>query len=73
MDGTQRRIFAELARETDPARIFELMDEFQEYFYLDAIFLTIGEFFNNWAARKDLRGVHGGPGGQKPYDKFISR
>ncbi len=73
VDGTQRRLFGEMARETDPARIVELMDEFQEYFYLDAIFLTIGEFFNNWAARNDLRGVHGGPGGQKPYDKFITR
>ena len=73
VDGTQRRLFGEMARETDPARIVELMDEFQEYFYEDAIFLTIGEFFNNWAARNDLRGVHGGPGGQKPYDKFITR
>ena len=73
VDGTQRRLFGEMARETDPARIVELMDEFQEYFYLDAIFLTIGEFYNNWAARNDLRGVHGGPGGQKPYDKFITR
>ena len=73
VDGTQRRIFGELARETDPARLVELMDEFQEYFYEDAIFLQVGEFFSNWAARNDLRGVHGGPGGQNPYDKFITR
>ncbi len=73
VDGTQRDIFAKLARETDHAKLVELMDEFQEYFYEDAIFLQVGEFFSNWAARNDLRGVHGGPGGQNPYDKFITR
>ena len=61
VDGTQRRLFGEMARETDPARIVELMDEFQEYFYLDAIFLTIGEFFNNWAARNDLEACTADP------------
>ena len=73
VDGTQRDIFAKLARETDHAKLVELMDDFQEYFYEDAIFLQVGEFFSNWAARNDLRGVHGGPGGQNPYDKFITR
>ncbi|NQW20030.1 MAG: hypothetical protein HQ477_04780 [Chloroflexi bacterium] len=70
-DGTQRRIFEELASETDQTKIKALMDEMQAYFYEDAIFLQVGEFYDNWAANKNINGLHGNPGGQKPYDKFF--
>ena len=47
------------------------MEAFQQCFYDDAIFLQVGEFFSDWAASKDIDGLHGNPGGQKPYDKFF--
>ena len=70
-DGTQRRLFDVFARETDPVKLKAAMEEFQEYFYEDAIFLQVGEFFNNWAASNKIEGLHGGPGGQTPYDKWF--
>ena len=59
------------ARESDPVKIKAAMEEFQQYFYDDAIFLQVGEFFNNWAASNKIEGLHGGPGGQTPYDKWF--
>lgn len=70
-DGTQRRLFDVFARESDPAKIDEAMTEFQQYFYDDAIFLQVGEFFSNWAASNKVQGLHGGAGGQNPYDKWF--
>ncbi len=70
-DGTQRRLFDVFARESDPAKIDEAMTEFQQYFYDDAIFLQVGEFFSNWAASNKIEGLHGGAGGQNPYDKWF--
>lgn len=70
-DGTQRELFDVFASETDPAKIKTAMEEFQQYFYDDAIFLQVGEFFNNWAASNTIEGLHGNPGGQKPYDKWF--
>ena len=45
------------------------MEEPQAYFYEDAIFLQVGEFFSNWAASTSVEGLHSGSGGQNPYDK----
>jgi hypothetical protein len=47
------------------------MTAFQQYFYDDAIFLQVGEFFSNWAASNQVEGLHGGAGGQTPYDKWF--
>ena len=70
-DGTQRKVFETFASETDPVKIDAAMEEFQQYFYDDAIFLQVGEFFSNWAASNQIQGLHGNPGGQKPYDKWF--
>ncbi|MDA1280034.1 MAG: ABC transporter substrate-binding protein [Chloroflexi bacterium] len=70
-DGTQRRLFDVLAAEVDPVKINAAMEEFQSYFYEDAIFLQVGEFFSNWAASSKIEGLHGNPGGQNPYDKWF--
>jgi len=70
-DGTQRRLFEVFSKESDPVKINAAMEEFQQYFYDDAIFLQVGEFFSNWAASSEVEGLHGNPGGQKPYDKFF--
>jgi peptide/nickel transport system substrate-binding protein len=70
-DGTQRELFDVFARESDPAKIDEAMTAFQQYFYDDAIFLQVGEFFSNWAASNQVEGLHGGAGGQTPYDKWF--
>jgi peptide/nickel transport system substrate-binding protein len=70
-DGTQRRLFDVFASESDPVKINEAMEEFQQYFYDDAIFLQVGEFFSNWAASNSVEGLHGNPGGQNPYDKWF--
>jgi peptide/nickel transport system substrate-binding protein len=70
-DGTQRKLFEVFAAESDPVKINAAMEEFQQYFYDDAIFLQVGEFFSNWAASSEVEGLHGNPGGQKPYDKFF--
>ena len=70
-DGTQRELFDVFARESDPAKIDEAMTAFQQYFYDDAIFLQVGEFFSNWAASNKVQGLHGGAGGQNPYDKWF--
>ena len=52
-------------------KIDAAMEEFQQYFYDDALFLQVGEFFSNWAASNQIEGLHGNPGGQKPYDKWF--
>jgi peptide/nickel transport system substrate-binding protein len=70
-DGTQRELFEVFASETDPAKIDAAMEEFQQYFYDDAIFLQVGEFYSNWAASNKIKGLHGNPGGQNPYDKWF--
>ena len=70
-DGIQRKVFETFASETDPVKIDAAMEEFQQYFYDDAIFLQVGEFFSNWAASNQIQGLHGNPGGQKPYDKWF--
>jgi peptide/nickel transport system substrate-binding protein len=70
-DGIQRKVFETFASETDPVKIKAAMEEFQQYFYDDAIFLQVGEFFSNWAASNSIEGLHGNPGGQNPYDKWF--
>ena len=71
VDGTQRALYDVLGRATDPAKIDEAMTAMQQHFYDDAIFLLVGEFFSNWAASNNVMGLHGGAGGQKPYDKWF--
>jgi len=71
VDGTQRKVFDVFARENDPVKIKAAMEEFQQYFYDDAIFLQVGEFFSNWAASDKVQGLHAGQGGQIPYDKWF--
>lgn len=71
LDGKQRELFSRLARATTDEEMKALNEEFQRYFYEDAIFLQIGEFFNRWAARSVVKGLHSGAGGQNPYDKWI--
>ena len=64
-------LFEVFSKESDPVKINAAMEEFQQYFYDDAIFLQVGEFFSNWAASSEVEGLHGNPGGQQPYDKFF--
>lgn len=72
VEGSQRELLEALARETDEAEIDRLMEEFQEYFYEDAIFLQVGEFFSHWAARSRMQGiVEGSPAAQHPFDKWF--
>jgi peptide/nickel transport system substrate-binding protein len=72
--GKQRDLLAKLARETDVAKQKRIMDEFQTYFYDDAIFLQVGEFFSRWAARSDLKGiVPQSPAAQLPANKWIAK
>ena len=72
-EGKQRALFSKLARATSEDEQFELMEEFQEYFYEDAIFLQVGEFFSRWAARVEVKGLFSGAGGQNPYDAWLVR
>ena len=72
VDGTQRALFSQLARATAEAEQKAIMDEFQAYFYQDAIFLQVGEFFSKWAATTRLKGIVSGPGDSKPYDKWLA-
>lgn len=72
--GKQREFLNSLARETDVTKQKQIMDEFQTYFYEDAIFLQVGEFFSRWAARSDLKGVvAGSPNAQAPANKWIQK
>ena len=72
VDGTERALFSQLARATAEAEQKAIMDEFQAYFYQDAIFLQVGEFFSKWAATTRLKGIVSGPGDSKPYDKWLA-
>ena len=72
VDGTQRALFSQIARATAEAEQKAIMDEFQAYFYQDAIFLQVGEFFSKWAATTRLKGIVSGPGDSKPYDKWLA-
>jgi len=72
--GKQRELLNKLARETDVAKQKQIMEDFQQYFYDDAIFLQVGEFFSRWAARADLKGVvPGSPNAQTPANKWIQK
>ena len=72
--GKQRELLAKLARETDVAKQKQIMDEFQQYFYDDAIFLQVGEFFSRFAARSDLKGiVPASDHRQRPANKWIEK
>ena len=70
--GTQRALFEQLASATEEGDQRRIMDDFQTYFYEDAIFLQVGEFFSQWAARADLQGiVPESPAAQLPANKRI--
>ncbi len=69
----QRDLFGQLARSTSEEDQKRLMDEFQQYFYEDAIFLQVGEFFSKWAAREEVKGLFSGEGGQGPFNVWLDR
>ncbi len=69
--GKQRQLFSQLLRAKTEDELKRLNEEFQTYFYEDAIFLQIGEFFGKWGAHVKVKGLHSGAGGQNPYDKWI--
>ncbi|MSQ08532.1 MAG: hypothetical protein EXR44_04460 [Dehalococcoidia bacterium] len=73
--GKGRDSLTKLAKETDVAKQKQIMDDFQAYFYEDAIFLQVGEFFSRWAARADMRGIvgGGGPADQLPANKWFQK
>jgi peptide/nickel transport system substrate-binding protein len=74
LPGKQRDLLAKLAKETDVAKQKQIMDDFQAYFYEDAIFLQVGEFFVKWAARADMQGiVPASPAAQLPANKWIKK
>ena len=74
VSGKQRDLLGKLARETDAVKQKAIMDEFQTYFYDDAIFLQVGEFFSRWAARSDIKGiVPASDSAQRPANKWIEK
>ncbi len=74
LPGKQRSLLTDLAKETDVAKQKKIMDDFQAYFYEDAIFLQVGEFFVEWAARSDMQGiVAASPAAQLPANKWIKK
>ena len=74
VSGKERDLLGKLAKETDVAKQKQIMDEFQTYFYDDAIFLQVGEFFVRWAARSDMQGiVPASPAAQLPANKWIKK
>ena len=73
LPGKQREIYSRLARATTEEEQIALNNEFHEYFYEDAIFLQVGEFFSRWAASTEVQGiVNGGSAQQKPFDKWLT-
>ena len=73
LPGKQREIYSRLARATTEEEQIALNNEFHEYFYEDAIFLQVGEFFSRWAASTKVQGiVNGGSAQQKPFDKWLT-
>jgi peptide/nickel transport system substrate-binding protein len=59
--GKQRDLFAKIARAPTFEEQFKLLEEFQKYFYEDAIFVQIGEFFPPLASRKEVKGFNPQP------------
>ncbi len=73
ISGTQRDLFNKIARETDQNQLIELNHQMQEYFYEDAIFLQVGEFFSNWASNQRVEGDLDSPfAGQSPFNKWFA-
>jgi peptide/nickel transport system substrate-binding protein len=72
--GKQRELFAKIARATSEEELMALNEEFQRYFYDDAIFLQVGEFFSRWAARAEVRGIENRTSAaQMPFDKWLAQ
>lgn len=70
--GTQRDLFNKISRATTQAELVELNHQMQNYFYEDAIFLQVGEFFSNWASNTRVQGDLDSTGaGQDPYNKWF--
>ena len=70
--GTQRDLFNKISRASDEAELIELNHQMQQYFYDDAIFLQVGEFFSNWASNVKVEGDLDSTGaGQDPYNKWF--
>lgn len=71
--GTERKILGEIATATSTDQLKALNVEFQKYFYEDAIFLQIGEFYNSWASSKKVQGDLSDPfAGTEPYNKWFT-
>lgn len=74
VSGTQRDLFNKIARATDEAELIDLNNQLNEYFYEDAIFLQIGEFFSNWASNVKVEGDLDSIGaGQDPFNKWFAQ
>lgn len=72
--GTQRDLFNKISRATSQEELIELNHQFNEYFYEDAIFLQVGEFFSNWASNVKVEGDLDSTGaGQKPFNKWFAQ
>jgi peptide/nickel transport system substrate-binding protein len=72
--GKQREIFSRLARATSEDDQIALNNEFNQFFFEDAIFLQVGEFFSRWAASTDVHGIVSGAAAQQhPFDKWLTQ
>ena len=70
--GTQRDLFAKISRATSQAELIDLNNQMNEYFYEDAIFLQVGEFFNSWASNVRVAGdLESTDAGQSPFNKWF--
>ena len=69
----RRELFSEIARATTQEELLRLNEEFQTYFYEDAIFLQVGEFFSTWASNVNVEGdLESTDSGQKPFNKWFA-
>lgn len=72
--GTQRDLFNKIARATSEAELLDLNNQLNQYFYDDAIFLQVGEFFSNWASNVKVEGDLDSTGaGQDPFNKWFAQ
>jgi peptide/nickel transport system substrate-binding protein len=55
------KLLAEMARETDPKKRRALIEKVQALFYEDVGRIKIGDYFDLWVTRKEVRGFKPGP------------
>ena len=70
-EGEMERLFSKLARAPSEEEAFNVVKEIQTYNYKDHASMFIGEWFSRWAADASVKGLHGGPFGQAPNNKWL--